>query len=129
RAIADLHVPFEHIDVLARRVVMLGIEGARFELEQERLGAGRRVIAQCDATDPRHGRFPFEAASAHVQWLGHHPFTAPTVKPAMLIGRMTRTKAPKRERPSIIAASSTSLGMTLKKPIISQVQKGIVKLG
>ena len=31
--------------------------------------------------------------------------------------------------PSIIAASSTSLGMTLKKPIRSQVQKGTVKLG
>jgi hypothetical protein len=42
---------------------------------------------------------------------------------------MTRKNAPRRECPSIIAASSTSLGMTLKNPISSQVQKGTVKLG
>ena len=50
-------------------------------------------------------------------------------RPATDIGRMTFTKAPKRDSPSIIAASSTSLGMTLKKPWRSQVQNGTVKLG
>src|SRR5262249_61636233 len=49
--------------------------------------------------------------------------------PATDMGRITRTNAWKRDSPSIIAASSTSLGMTLKKPWRSQVQKGTVKLG
>jgi hypothetical protein len=54
-------------------VVVLGIETAGFELEEKRLGARRRVVAQGDPADSRHGRFPFQAASAHVQWLGHGP--------------------------------------------------------
>src|SRR3954464_2476720 len=49
--------------------------------------------------------------------------------PATDTGRMTFTKAPKCDRPSIIAASSRSRGSTLKKPIISHVQNGTVKLG
>ena len=49
--------------------------------------------------------------------------------PASEIGITTLTKAPKRDRPSIIAASSRSRGIALKKPISSQVQNGTVKLG
>ncbi|MCY1554795.1 hypothetical protein D9M68_913970 [compost metagenome] len=49
--------------------------------------------------------------------------------PADESGTTTLTKAPKRLKPSIMAASSMSCGMALKKPIISQVQKGTVKLG
>ena len=49
--------------------------------------------------------------------------------PAVDTGTTTRRKAPKRLSPSIIAASSRSRGIALKKPISSQVQKGTVKLG
>ena len=44
-------------------------------------------------------------------------------------GITTRTNAPNRDRPSIIAASSRSRGIALKKPISNQVQNGTVKLG
>src|ERR1044071_5540060 len=44
-------------------------------------------------------------------------------------GRITFTNAPRRLQPSTIAASSIALGTDLKKPIISQVQNGIVKVG
>src|SRR5437868_1695426 len=49
--------------------------------------------------------------------------------PATDMGRMTRVNAPRRLIPSTMAASSMSLGMALKNPIISQVQNGMVKLG
>src|SRR3954454_13139476 len=49
--------------------------------------------------------------------------------PAALSGRITRTTAPNLEQPSIIAASSISNGIVLKKPAINQVQNGIVKVG
>src|SRR6476620_350642 len=44
-------------------------------------------------------------------------------------GRITLTNAPSRLQPSTIAASSIALGTDLKKPIISQVQNGMVKVG
>src|SRR5229473_3351673 len=57
-------------------------------------------------------------------------FTAPTVKiPETEMGMTNLTKAPKRVRPSTIAASSSSLGMDLKKPMRSQMEKGTVKVG
>lgn len=49
--------------------------------------------------------------------------------PGTASGSTTRTKAPKRPWPSIIACSSMSRGMPLKNPIISQVQKGTAKVG
>src|SRR3989304_9530012 len=49
--------------------------------------------------------------------------------PATEIGITTLTNAPNRLNPSIIAASSRSLGIALKNPIKSQVQNGMVKLG
>src|SRR5262245_59738867 len=45
------------------------------------------------------------------------------------MGSTTLTNAPKRLSPSTMAASSRSRGITLKKPISSQVQNGTVKLG
>lgn len=49
--------------------------------------------------------------------------------PAVGTGTTTRTNARRRDSPSIIAASSMSRGIDLKKPIISQVQNGTVKFG
>src|SRR5215467_11863223 len=49
--------------------------------------------------------------------------------PATEIGITTLAKAPSRLSPSIMAASSMSGGMALKKPMRSQVQKGTVKDG
>src|SRR5712692_9483077 len=49
--------------------------------------------------------------------------------PDVDIGIMSLTNAPQRERPSTIAASSRSRGIDLKKPMSSQVEKGMVKLG
>jgi hypothetical protein len=49
--------------------------------------------------------------------------------PATEIGITTRRKAPNRLHPSIIAASSKSPGIALKKPMRSQVQNGIVNVG
>src|SRR5580700_8160966 len=49
--------------------------------------------------------------------------------PESEIGTTSRTNAPKRVRPSTIAASSSSRGIDLKNPISNQVEKGIVKLG
>src|SRR3990172_5975232 len=48
--------------------------------------------------------------------------------PGIASGRLTRTNAPKREQPSIMAASSSSTGTSSKKPIIIQVLSGIVKV-
>ena len=45
------------------------------------------------------------------------------------IGRIVLKKAPTTVQPSTIAASSISRGIDLKKPISSQVQNGIVKVG
>src|ERR1700685_1686599 len=49
--------------------------------------------------------------------------------PEIEIGTTSRTNAPKRVRPSTIAASSSSRGIDLKNPISNQVENGIVKLG
>ena len=49
--------------------------------------------------------------------------------PGIELGNTIRTNAPKREQPSISAASSSSCGIVLKKPISSQTAKGIVKDG
>ena len=49
--------------------------------------------------------------------------------PGSEIGSTMRRSAAKREQPSIIAASSTSRGIVLKNPIISQVANGIVNDG
>ena len=49
--------------------------------------------------------------------------------PGSEIGKTTRTRAIRREAPSIIAASSSSGGIVLKNPISSQVEKGTVKDG
>ncbi len=49
--------------------------------------------------------------------------------PATDRGMTIFTNAPKRLNPSIMAASSRSRGMALKKPIRSHVQNGTVKLG
>ncbi len=49
--------------------------------------------------------------------------------PGSEIGRTIRTSVPKREQPSTRAASSSSCGMLLKKPIRSHVAKGIVNEG
>src|SRR5712691_3366131 len=46
--------------------------------------------------------------------------------PGMEIGKTTRKSVPSREAPSICAASSSSLGIVLKKPISSHVAKGTV---
>ena len=40
-----------------------------------------------------------------------------------------RTSAPRREQPSISAASSSSCGIDLKNPISSQIANGIVNDG
>ncbi len=44
-------------------------------------------------------------------------------------GNTILIKAPNRLQPSTIAASSISRGTARKKPISSQVQNGIVKVG
>ena len=44
-------------------------------------------------------------------------------------GSTILTKLPNRLQPSTIAAASISRGTVLKKPISSQVQNGIVKVG
>src|SRR6185436_4117039 len=49
--------------------------------------------------------------------------------PDVDIGITSFRKAPKRVRPSTIAASSSSLGIDLKNPISNQIENGIVKLG
>src|SRR5215467_1618708 len=49
--------------------------------------------------------------------------------PGSEIGSTTRTSAPKREQPSISAASSSSGGIALKKPISSHTANGIVNDG
>ena len=49
--------------------------------------------------------------------------------PGSEIGRMIRKSAFSRDAPSISAASSSSWGMVLKKPIRSHVAKGTVKDG
>src|SRR5882762_969712 len=49
--------------------------------------------------------------------------------PEVDIGTTSLMNAPNRVRPSTIAASSSSLGIDLKKPINSQIENGIVKLG
>ena len=49
--------------------------------------------------------------------------------PETEIGTTIFRNAPKRVRPSTIAASSSSLGIDLKKPISSQIEKGIVMVG
>src|SRR5438132_845400 len=54
----------------------------------------------------------------------------PTVRmPGMLTGSTMRNIAPSRLQPSTRAASVISRGTFLKKPISSQVQNGIVKVG
>src|SRR5919201_6036240 len=47
--------------------------------------------------------------------------------PGIEIGKTTRTSEPSREQPSISAASSSSCGIDLKKPIRSQIENGTVK--
>src|SRR6266576_4603211 len=49
--------------------------------------------------------------------------------PGSETGRTTRQSAPRREQPSISAASSSSCGTDLKKPINSQIANGIVNDG
>jgi hypothetical protein len=49
--------------------------------------------------------------------------------PETEIGITSFKKAWNRVRPSTMAASSSSGGIDLKKPMSSQVEKGIVKLG
>ena len=49
--------------------------------------------------------------------------------PGQLTGSTTRSSAPNCPQPSTMAASSISNGTVLKKPISSQVQKGMVKVG
>src|SRR5262245_30998925 len=44
-------------------------------------------------------------------------------------GSVILTNAPNRLQPSTIAASSISIGTVLKKPMSSQEQNGIVKVG
>ena len=54
---------------------------------------------------------------------------AEATRPGAASGRSTRTKAVMRPAPSIRAASSSSSGSALKKPMRSHVQKGTVKVG
>src|SRR5262245_35441856 len=49
--------------------------------------------------------------------------------PGTAIGKMMRSMAPKRVAPSMRAHSSSSLGIVLKYPISSQVQKGMRNVG
>ena len=49
--------------------------------------------------------------------------------PGIEIGKTMRTSEPRREQPSISAASSSSCGIVLKKPISSQIANGIVNDG
>ena len=49
--------------------------------------------------------------------------------PEVDIGIISLMNAPQRVNPSTIAASSRSFGISLKKPISSHVENGIVKLG
>src|ERR687888_1459338 len=49
--------------------------------------------------------------------------------PGSEIGKITRTSVFNREAPSTRAASSSSWGIVLKKPIINQVENGTVKDG
>ena len=49
--------------------------------------------------------------------------------PGKEIGRMIRKSAFSRDAPSTSAASSSSWGIVLKKPMRSQVAKGTVKDG
>ena len=54
---------------------------------------------------------------------------AEATSPGAASGSSTRTNAVTRPAPSIRAASSSSSGSALKKPISSQVQNGTVKVG
>src|SRR5213076_2148400 len=49
--------------------------------------------------------------------------------PGIEIGNTMRTSEPMREQPSTSAASSSSCGIVLKKPISSQMANGIVNEG
>jgi hypothetical protein len=49
--------------------------------------------------------------------------------PGSEMGRTTRQSAPRREAPSMRAASSRSPGIVLKKPIKSHVANGTVNEG
>src|SRR5512134_1805730 len=49
--------------------------------------------------------------------------------PGIAMGKMIRTIAWTRDAPSMRAHSSSSLGIVLKYPIMSQVQKGMRKVG
>ncbi len=49
---------------------------------------------------------------------------AATTSPGAAIGITIRINTPRREQPSIIAASSTSRGTSTKNPIRSQIENG-----
>ena len=51
---------------------------------------------------------------------------ATTANAGNAIGMIIRKRTPTRVQPSTIAASSSSMGMDMKYPIKSQVQKGMV---
>ena len=54
---------------------------------------------------------------------------AEATRPGAASGSSTRAKAVTRPAPSMSAASSSSSGSALKKPMSSQVQNGTVKVG
>jgi len=49
-------------------------------------------------------------------------------RPGAAMGRLTRRNAPKRVAPSTIADSSSSMGMSSKKPVIIQIASGSVNV-
>ena len=51
--------------------------------------------------------------------------SATTAMPGAMIGTTTRTRAPSREQPSIMAASSISTGKSRRKPTSSHTANGM----
>ena len=51
--------------------------------------------------------------------------SATTAIPGAMIGTTTRTSEPSREQPSIIAASSISMGKSRRNPTSSHTAKGM----
>src|SRR5438067_10845916 len=85
---------------------------------------GMPVPINCFATEERN-------VNAYTNsWVTSVTVKITTVRiPDVEIGITILTKAPKRVRPSTMAASSSSLGIDLKKPIRSQTENGMVMLG
>ena len=90
------------------------------------------IIAPAIADAMREGVAEFAGPlSADTVFVPEHVrrYDAVVAMPGRLTGTTTRTSPPTTPQPSIQAASSISIGTERKKPIMSHVQNGMVKVG